>query len=98
MRNKRIEIDPKTNMPVNIDSRATENLALRLTPSYKAAIKSLSLEMDRSMTKTALIIFDYYFTHAVPNDFFDDLDTDQTKNKKSKDSKNRKFWNLFTNV
>ena len=84
MRNKKIEIDPKTKMPVNIDSRATENLALRLTPRYKAAIKSLSLEMDRSMTKTALKIFDYYFTNVIPNHFSDKMEKYENKNKNSK--------------
>jgi hypothetical protein len=41
------------------------------------------------MTKIALKIFDYFFDHAVPNYFFDDLDQYNTKKEASKSSRPR---------
>ena len=89
MKFKKSQIDPETNMPFIVNEKATQVLNLRLTPDYKSAIKKLSLKNNRSMTKIALKIFDYFFDHAVPNYFFDDLDQYSDKIEASKSSRPR---------
>ena len=79
MKFKKSQIDTETNMPFIVNEKATQVLNLRLTPEYKSAIKKLSLKNNCSMTKIALKIFEYYFDHAVPNYFFNDLDQYNTK-------------------
>lgn len=89
MKFKKSQINPETNMPFIVNEKATQVLNLRLTPDYKSAIKKLSLKNNRSMTNIALKIFDYFFDHAVPNYFFDDLDQYNTKKEASKSSRPR---------
>jgi hypothetical protein len=65
-------INTKTNMPF-IPSIASEKLNVRLKPAQKLAIKKLGVLQKQSMSKAVLDIFDYYFSNAVPQDFWRNL-------------------------
>jgi hypothetical protein len=80
-----MRINPITNMPYQIPACASAHFNMRLRPIQKLAIKKLSKQQKITMSKKVLEIFDFYFTHAVPDEFWNDPGL-HVREKNSKDS------------
>jgi hypothetical protein len=60
MKCKKIHLDPERNIPVHLNPRATNKVNLRVTEATKKAIRNLSQQQKRSMSKVVLGMIDFY--------------------------------------
>jgi hypothetical protein len=67
--NKKIRINPRTRVPVQVPETATEHISLRVTPAMKEYFRNQSDRHDLSMTKYIFNIFDFHFAHHMSNEF-----------------------------
>jgi hypothetical protein len=95
-----MKINPATKMPYKIPACASAQFNLRLKPVQKNAIKKLSKQQKLSMSKKVLEMFDFYFAHAVPVEFWNDpsLGKPEKTTEKSTWDGMQKVWNFFKGV
>jgi hypothetical protein len=66
---KKIRINPRTRVPLQVPETATEHISLRVTPAMKEYFRNQSDRHDLSITKYIFNIFDFHFAHHVSNEF-----------------------------
>lgn len=68
-KNKKIRINPRTRVPLQVPETATEHISLRVTPSMKEYFRNQSDRHDLSITKYIFNIFDSHFALHMSNEF-----------------------------
>lgn len=66
---KKIRINPRTRVPLQVPETATEHISLRVTPTMKEYFRNQSDRHDLSITKYIFNIFDFHFAHHMSNEF-----------------------------
>jgi hypothetical protein len=66
---KKIRINPRTRVPLQVPETATEHISLRVTPRMKEYFRNQSDRHDLSITKYIFNIFDFHFAHHMSNEF-----------------------------
>ena len=66
---KKIRINPRTGVPLQVPETATEHISLRVTPTMKEYFRNQSDRHDLSITKYIFNIFDSHFAHHMSNEF-----------------------------
>jgi hypothetical protein len=67
--NKKITMNRRTGVPVQVPETATEHISLRVTPTMKEYFRNQSDRHDLSITKYIFNIFDSHFAHHMSNEF-----------------------------
>ena len=104
---KKIRINPRTRIPLQVPETATEHISLRVTPTMKEYFRNQSDRHDLSITRYIFNIFDSHFAHHMSNELvlgdtgYTNADRRLAEKSKSDGScweRMQKVWNFFKGV